>query len=191
MVDVVGEGAPEVEIEAPKTSVTPSAPRSPLDLLRGKRAEMDKSLYIDLAVPRWEEVLGRRLWVRYRPGDPGVLAAAVDSREKSHLKLSANGKHGDLQRMTKANADFLVAACVAVYSLELDEEPPAGEFSELDDYPTFSDPQLSEAVGAAPNATETARKVYATDGDLILAANQLLDWSGKVTPQAGGDFLDG
>ena len=184
MVDVVSADDSAGEV------VVPQGAHSPLALLRGKRAELDRQLFLDLAVPRWDEVLGRRLWVRYKPGYPAVLTSAVEKREKVHANMVAAGKPGDPLRMTKANADFLVAACVAVYDLALDQEPPA-DLPGVDEYPTFSSPELSEAVGAPPNAVETVRKVYATDGDLMVAASQLLEWSGKATPKAESDFLDG
>lgn len=181
--DAAQDGDSEVQEE-----VASSTASSPLELLRGKRAQLDAKLYLDLAVPRWDDLLGRRLWVRYRPGDAEALQAAVEKRENNHRKAVAAGKQGDAHRVTKANADFLVKACVAVYDLPLDAEPPK-ELSGLEDYPTFGSEELSEAVGSPKNAVDTARKVYATDGDLMVASAQLLEWSAQATPKAESDFL--
>lgn len=180
--DAAGDGTSEEVTQS-------SSATSPLDLLRGRRAELDAKLYLDLAVPRWDDLLGRRLWVRYRPGDAEALQASVERRETAHRKQIAAGKQGDPHRATKANADFLVKACVAVYDLPLDVEPPK-DLSGIEDYPTFGSEELSQAVGAPANAVETARKVYATDGDLMVAAAQLLEWSAQATPKAESDFLE-
>lgn len=181
---VAAEAAPVLEDEAPSP---PSGPVSPLAMLAGKRQALDAKLHLDLPVPRWDDLLGYRLWVRYLPGDPGILTSAVEKREKVNQTAMAAGKPGDKTRMAKANAEFLAAACDAVYGLGFEEEPPEGELPE--GYPTFSSPELSEAVGAPPNAVETVRRVYATDGDVMVAASQLLEWSGQATPKAEADFL--
>jgi hypothetical protein len=180
--EAAGDGTSEEEVTQSASAT------SPLELLRGRRAELDAKLYLDLPVPRWEELLGRKLWVRYRPGDAEALQASVEKRENSHRKAVAAGKQGDAHRVTKANADFLVKACVAVYDLPLDVEPPK-DLSGIEEYPTFGSEELSEAVGAPKNAVETARKVYATDGDLMVASAQLLEWSAQATPKAESDFL--
>lgn len=148
---------------------------------------MEKGLYLDLPVPRWEQ-FGQQLWVRYRPANPALFMADIEKREKAHATQNAANKRGDPDRLIKANADLLVRSCDAVFTLPLDQQPP----KELpDDYPTFGSPELSEAVGAVQNAVETARSVYATDGDLMLAAQQVLEWSGTATKKADDDFLDG
>ncbi len=184
--------------EEPPTEDVPAAgPQSPLALLRGKREAMDKRLHLDLAVPRWDEFLSitdadgtvhhRRLWVRYGPGNPSVLNARAAERERAHLAAKNKGMAGDSQWEDKARADFLVDACVAVYDLALDEEPPKGELT--GDLPTFASPELSEALGAPRNAALTALAVYATPADLLLATTQLLNWSGESSQEADKSFL--
>lgn len=184
MTDVVGKtDASDDPGELPE----PTGPTSPLELLYGKREELDRRLHLDLPVARWDELFpGHQVWVRYRPGDPAVLTSAIERRERDHQKATSKGGPGDKHRITKANADFLVAACMGVYALPAGEEPPDGDLPT--DLPTFGSPELSQAVGAPDNAVETVRKVYATDGDLMIAANQLLEWSGKAIPKADKDF---
>lgn len=177
---------PEVAAEPEPTDV-PVAP-TVLSLLRTKREQLERQMHKDLAVPRWDDVLdGRRLWVRYRPADPMKFAAATQRREKAHRDDVAKGGRGDPRRMVKANADILVDACVAVFDLPVGEEPPA----ELDgDLPTFASPELSEALGAPKNAVDTVLKLYATDGDVLVTATQLMEWSGQASKEAGDAFLE-
>ena len=179
-VKVVAEG----EEEEP---VVTAGPQSPLALLRGKRDELVAGLHLDLAVPRWDDVLeGRQLWVRYRPANPNVFAEAMERREKKHKEAKAKGTVGDPDWMTKANADLLVSACEAVYDLPDGEEPP----DTLEgDYPTFTSEELSEALGASRNACDTVLKLYATGADVLLAATQLLNWSGQASKEADRSFL--
>lgn len=92
--------------------------------------------------------------------------------------------------MLRANADMLVDACIAIYDLPVGEEPPAGDLPTLSDpYPTFSTEALSESVGAPRNAAETCVQTYLTEGDLLMAANQLLEFSGKASKRITEDFL--
>lgn len=186
-VTVVAEG--EEVPSAGEPAEVPAGPQSPLALLRGKREQLEKALFLDLAIPRWEEVLGRKLWVRFRPGNPNVLTAAMTKREKAHLQAVAkNPKAGDKDWLTRANADLLVDACVAVYDLAPDEEPPEGDLPP-GDYPTFSSSELSDALGATHNAVDTVLKAYGTGADVLLAATQLLNWSGQASQEASKGFL--
>lgn len=170
--------------------VTPTisdGPQSPLATLRGKRAQLEATLFHDMLVPRWEEVLdGRALWVRYQPANTTVFNTAMQKRDENHRKALKAGKHGDPDWLLKANADMLVDACVAVYDLAIDEEPPADLGGDL---PTFGSPELSEALGAPKNAVATCLQVYGTKPDLLLAANQLLLWSGQASKEADQSFL--
>ena len=166
-----------------------AGPQSPLSLLRGKRAALEAALHLDLCVPRWDEALGgRKLWVRYRPGDVALLTAAQERRKTQFDKEKAKTGGGDPQWQVKAHADMLAAACMAVYDLGPDEEPPKGDLPP--NLPTFGSPELGEAVGTLrASAVDTVLKVYATEADVILASAQLQDWSGKMSEEADKDFL--
>jgi hypothetical protein len=188
MVQVVAEGAVPVETK-PQPNQTADEPAvhpgvgSPLALLRAKRAELKAKLYLDLAVPRWQ-VAGRQVWVRYGPGNPSVLTASADRRKAAYKK-------GDPDWQVRANADLLAAACLAIYDVPIGEQPPEGDLPVLDDpYPTFTDPEFQEAMGVQRNAAETVCTLYLTEGDLLLAANTLLDWSGLMSEKVEQDFLD-
>jgi hypothetical protein len=41
------------------------------------------------------------------------------------------------------------------------------------------------------NAIATCRALYLTDGDLLLAAAELLDWSGQLSKKSGEDLKEG
>lgn len=160
--------------------LAPAAPFSPLSMLRGKRSERDSRLHLDLAVPRWDEVLGARLWVRYGPASPAKLAAAMQRREKT--------KDKDSDWALKANADLLCGCCEAVYGLPLGIEPTVE--LELDERLTFGSPELGEVLGVTSQmAVEVCRAVYATDGDLFVAAEQLMGWSAAMAEKGQDDFL--
>jgi hypothetical protein len=89
-----------------------------------------------------------------------------------------------------ANADVLVKACIAIYDLPIGEKPP-DDLPMLDiPYPKFTTEEFQQAMGiTVANAIDTVCALYLTEGDLILAANQLLDWSGIVSEKVTKDFL--
>jgi hypothetical protein len=182
---------PVVESQ-PETPIVTSGPRSPLAIIRQKRAEWNKDLFYDLAVPRRDEALGVTLWVRYKAVDPGVLVISTEKREKDHAtKISQGQPNGDPDRIVKANADLLVNACMAIYTLPNDEQPPADPLPAAD-YPTFGSEELAQELGATSKlAVDTCRKLYATEGDLNAAAFQLQNWSAKFSAEADKSFLAG
>lgn len=165
-------------------------PQSPFALLAGKREGAIAKLFIDQAVPRWEDELGRTVWVRFKPSNPAFFGQAVERREKAHqtaLRKGGPNAKGNPDRVIDANADLLAECCIAVYDLAIDEEPP----DELDGtLPDFRSTELSEALGV-PNAgaAATVRALYLTDGDLLIASGELMEWSGKLSKQAHADFL--
>lgn len=183
---IVAEGEETLE---DNVVVVPEGPKSPLGMLRGKREALDAALFLDLKVPRWDDQLdGWGVWVRYGPGNPNTFTAQMSKREKSHLTAVGQGRPGDPDWMTKANADMLVGACLAIFALPPGEEPPKGELPS-GDYPTFSTPEFSQEIGAQPTAVATVLKLYGTSADVLLAATQLLNWSGQVSEEADRDFL--
>lgn len=182
-VDVVAAGSAEVTTPAapaPDPGVPAEGAFSPLDFMRGKRAEINSKLFLDLPVPRWDDVLGWRLWVRYRPATPTTLGLALEARQKT--------AETDPEWSTKAYADMLVGSCIVIYGLALGSEPNADLTPP--DALTFGSPELAEVLGVTVrDASEVCRATYATDGDLVVAANQLIEWSAVATPRADADFL--
>lgn len=167
-------------------------PRSPLDVLRGKRADLERGLFYDLQVPRWDQVLGRAIWVRYKPASTPLLNASMERRRENHEKAIRAGKQGDQEWMIRANADMLVDACIAVYDLAINENPPNGDLPE--NLPTFSSSELSEALDSPirpcpRNAVGTCIHLYGTSADVLMASQQLLVWSGQTSKEADRSFL--
>lgn len=187
---VAGESPEDPEQPQEDHGVAGSGPQSPLNLLRGRRKEALSTLFCDLAVPRWEEILGATLWVRYRPVNPALYSQTIQRMEKDFLAMEAKKKgSGDQEWTTRANADLLVKACVAIYDLPIGEDPPRGLPTSLD-YPTFSSDELAQTLDILPgNAINTARALYLSDGDLLLTGQQLLDFSGEFSTKADSDFL--
>jgi hypothetical protein len=179
------EGAGElVPIEAPE-----GTPMSPLGLLKGRRAELRKKLHLDLAVPRWGDEMEGVMWIRYGPANLTHWSASQRRREEQHIAAKRKGQPGDPDWAIKANADLLVDACQAVFVLGAGEKPPRELPEEL---PTFATPELATDLDIQPgNAVRTCLAVYATNGDLLMAANTLLGWSGEASGEADGDFLKG
>lgn len=199
MTEVVAEGsAPSVPVSEP---ITIAGPQSPLALLRAKRDTSLKGLYIDLAVPRWEEEIGRTQWVRYKPSNPALFAQTINRMEREFQQANANKPgSGDPEWTTRANADVLVKACIATFDLDIGEDPPAMLPTDIT-FPTFSSTDLSDALAEfrtaraghpviVKGAIATARALYWTDGDLMLAAGQLNEWSGQWSKKAGEDLKE-
>lgn len=179
----------ELRLEADEDiDIAAGTPQSPLDLLKGRRKDLESKLFLDLAVPRWEDIVGKTIWVRYKPADVSLWGEAQRSREAAHVAKKKRDGHGDPKWAIKANADVLVDACVGVYFLEPGEEPPADDFP--GDLPTFSDPALSSVLDAPRSAVGTVLKLYGTDADVLLAANQIIMWSGEASKEAGEAFLE-
>lgn len=187
--DEAGNVEVALEVELEEIELAPGTPQSPLDLLKGRRKDLEAKLFLDLAVPRWEDIVGKTIWVRYKPADVSLWGEAQRTREAAHLAKKKRDGHGDPKWAIKANADVLVAACVGVYFLEPGEEPLHDEDFPAD-LPTFSDPALSTALDAPRNAVGTVLKLYGTDADVLLAANQIIMWSGESSKEAGEAFLE-
>ncbi len=194
MTDVVETGhEPEVSValgvEEDDGDIVAGKPQSPLEILAGRRKDLESRLFLDLAVPRWEDVIGKTIWVRYRPANIALLTDAQRTREQEHLLKKRKDGRGDPQWAVKANADMLRDACVGVYFLEVDEEPPRDSDTLDADLPTFSDPALSVALDAPRSAVATVLKLYGTDADVLMAAQQLVLWSGEASKEAHQEAL--
>lgn len=191
MTEVVSEeelAAVADPVELDDTEAPEGTPQSPLDILKGRRAQLQAKLHIDLAVPRWDDIIGCSIWIRYGPADLSLWSNAQQKRETAHIALKKKNGVGDPKWAVKANADVLVDACRGVYFLEPGEKPPEGDVP--DDLPTFSDPELATALDIQPgNAVRTVLGLYGTDGDLLMAANALLGFSGEASKEADSDFL--
>lgn len=155
--------------------------QTPLFSLKQRREEIAKALTIDLKIPRWDSP---ELFVRYHPIDNGELQEKIAKREGQRPRPK------DWSTLT--NADILISCCEGVYaclgsdyeekfSLRLDD--PNGPWTKFDG-------ELAVAIGLPVDAkaTQIVRAVYLTDGDLIDAANKLLEFSGQSNEEINKDF---
>lgn len=154
---------------------------TPLFSLKSRREELLKKLYLDLKLPRWTSP---EIFVRYRPVEAGELSEKVARRENMKQRPADWG--------VLANADILIACCEGVYAC-LDGDYDKKFSLRAGDWEgrwTKFDGDLALAVGLPENAraTDIVRAVYLTDGDLIDAANKLMEWSGQSNEQVSRDF---
>lgn len=170
---------------------------SPLGSLKKRRAQIADKLFLELKVPRWDTPdadgeRGPEIWVRYRPAAPSGAAKKAEQFNRM------GGKKPD-DWAVQLNAQVLVQCCEAVYAVQGDA-PEEGEedarpkisLREGDPYGTLTkfDPDLADALGIEnANAQAVVRKLYFTEGDLIAAANKLMEWSGVANDEAEDGFL--
>jgi hypothetical protein len=147
-------------------------------------------LHIDLAVPRWEDIIGATLWVRYKPSNPALYAMTIDRLRGEFQDANANKPgSGDPEWTTRANADVLVKACIAIFDLPIGEMPPDVLPTHIT-YPTFASTELADTLEIPQgSAIATARALYLTDNDLTLVTQQLFEWSGQLSKKTGDSFL--
>jgi hypothetical protein len=186
--------APAGQHAAPEPAPLPQVPAgagSPLGALRERRSKMQELLYKDMRVPRWGDDGGPAIWVRFAPASPSEFADKFEKLSKA--------KNRPKDWSVAANAQVLVSSCMGVYSVEgeapLDDEDDTRKKLSLRDGDPYGewtkfDPDLAESLGLEPNcgAVAVVRSLYLTEGDVTSTANQLLRWSGMVTPDDDTDF---
>jgi hypothetical protein len=163
---------PEFPAEAPER------PSTAVLSLKGRRESIKKTLYTDLQIPRWEDP---EVFVRYGPIDNTRTEKAIENRSKQKID----------EVNILANADILINSCVGVFAcldgdyehkLSLNPDDPEGPWTRFD-------PNLAKNLGLLTDkATDVVRALYITDGDLIMAANQLVEWSAQASTKLDSDF---
>src|SRR6185437_13235262 len=151
---------------------------TPLRSLKAARDKLINQLYIELKVPRWDNP---ELFVRYKAVESSRVAAQARKRAESE----------DPELLVLANADLLANCCVGIYavfdgdgvrrSLRLGDE--FGEWTRFDR-------DLMDNLEMPPysKAADAVRQIYATDGDLISAAEAVSEWSAKESTKADENF---
>lgn len=149
---------------APTRGPKPAAPSSPLASLRARREKAREELHLDLAVPR----LDPPVFVRFAPVEQSQIARINKRHEKSK----------DKDRDVIVNAVILAEACRGVFEV-VDDDPVSIDAADRDgDWPRF-DEQLAGLLGLdTDKASDVARGLYLTDGDVIATASRLAEWSG-------------
>jgi hypothetical protein len=168
----------DVVFEASAPAVDKS---TPLFSLKNRRAEILKTLYIDLRVPRYDEP---EVWVRFKPVNTVHMNAVLEKRRKS--------KEPDWG--LKANAEVLINSCIGIYAMfpedtnakySLREGDPLGEWTKFDT-------ALAKALDITPDdhdsATSVVRSFYMADGDLVDTTERLLKWSNISNNEADTVF---
>jgi hypothetical protein len=170
----------------PETPV-PESRHTPLLSLKQRREDLKKKLYIDLPVPRWGPDL--EIVVRYGPVDNNVVEKALEYRQ-NQFKQGGQIRAG---WSILVNADVLVHSCIGIYAIiDNDGIQRSLKVNEPEAPWTRFDPDLAENLGldpiVSPSAVDACRALYQTDGDLLIAANKLFEWSGESTEKLEEDF---
>jgi hypothetical protein len=201
----VGGGvAPSVSVEVPP--VAPESPAaasvdvptpdtsgvSPLMSLRARRDQIQKELYLDVKVPRWDEGGGPSVYIRLSPAAPSFFGKVIEQRKKQRATQP--------DWMVNANADVLIKHCEGVFLIEEPNLSPKDALPEQmlslrDGDPsgvwTKIDMDLAAALGldSSVGTVRTIRALFFTEGDLIQVANKLAEYSGITQGEADEDFF--
>lgn len=138
--------------------------------LRDRLDAAKKKLHHDVPIQR----VSPPIMVRYRP----VIQGEAE-------KLNEAGKRDKRDDSTvRGHARLLAQCCMGIWMLDDDNLP----VSVLDPVqpvhpgdgglPDFGSADLAELIETS-SAEETVRRLYATDGDVIVASLDLQDWSGQ------------
>lgn len=164
---------------------------SPLASLSKRKAEIAKSLHLDLPVPRWSEP---RIIVRYRPMTGDEVDASLNA-----VATAKGGPKGRSAAGQRAIVRDLVSTCIGVYfdmggeTYTLDRDDPENLLpldsnAEQPDWIRF-DPTLGAALGVEEDsASAVCKAVFHTDGDLLGHHVQLTEWSGFTSRQVEEQF---
>jgi len=181
----VTSGGPSADAEAGESV----APRTPMFDLKARAREIRDNLHLVLQVPRWKEP---DVFVKFKPVASEEFAATQGKRERD----------GGPGWVLLSYCDAIADSCEEVYFCHPDDaDLPHAErqkFSMTTGDPygpkTRFDHNLAEALGLIiapddPNKIAAiVRGLYLTDGDIIAAAGDLLDWSSRASVKAEGDF---
>lgn len=159
------------------TGDRPAASSSPLRSVRDRIAAARKKRFADIDTP-WIE----GYFVRYQP--------IREERREGIVKKRRKLKDEQLLLMS---ADILASCCVGIFERTTDDErvsfdpsDPHGAYIDDDgnvvgDPLTFGHPRAAELIGVEPgNAVRAVRGYYASDGDIISVADQVVELSGYV-----------
>lgn len=155
-----------------------SAP-SILSSLKERRQQVVNEQVLRLPVPRWDNP---KIVVRYKPVDHGFIKAAQVRVEKA-----SRDKQAEIE--LEANADILIRGCVGVVAI-LDGEEYSLRPGDENGEPTLFDKDLADNLGVTgvggkpPTARAVVRALFITEGDILSAANELIQFSGYRETEA-------
>lgn len=192
MVDINIENGTEFadeEIEAEEPDAWPEfnepvaqSEFTPIFELKSRREEIATNLVKSFQVARWEDP---EIYCEFSIIEPSSLSKALQKREKQ--------KNRREDWVAWAYCDILVPNCKAVYAVMNDDTETRFSLRPGDPTgtPTRVDHDLARALGLDPNdvtASETFRKLFFSEGDLLDFANRVFRWSSIVGEEADEAF---
>ena len=172
--------APESAWPTSEPEVQPEG--TPLFELKSRREKIASELVKSFQVARWEDP---EIFCEFSVIEPSVLTKALVKREKQKNKRD--------DWVAWAYCDVLAPACKKVYAVlnedhsvqySLRKGDPNGE-------PTKVDHDLARALGLDPadcTASETFRKLFFSEGDVLDFANRVFRWSSIVGDEVDENF---
>lgn len=159
------------------------------------RQAIEDKLWKDLEVQGYrDEGAHVPVFVRYRPLSPDRTANAWEKWEKRG-KTRKDGTPGSQRWRAMFSAEVLVEACIGVYA-EIDDGGETLQISLRKGDPlgpwTKFDPDLAAALRRPEltTAIDVCLALYRTDGDVMLTATGLQEFSGIALPKADEDFTE-
>jgi len=164
----------------PEAEVTES--KTPLFELKARREKIASELVKSFQVARWEDP---EIYCEFSVIEPTALSKALMRREKQ--------KNRKDDWVAWAYCDILAPACKRVYAIvDGDMDTPYSlRVGDPTGTPTKVDHDLARALGLDPNessASETFRKLFFSEGDLLDLANRVFRWSSVVGDEADEAF---
>lgn len=150
-----------------------------LSSLKERRQQVLEEQVLRLAVPRWDNP---SIVVMYKPVEHTLIRAAQTRLEKAPVDKRA-GIEMD------GNIDVLIRGCAGVVAV-LDGQEYSLRPGDENGEPTLFDKDLAENLGVegtgnqSPTARQVVRALFITEGDILSAASQLINFSGYRETEA-------
>ena len=155
---------------------------TPLFDIKSRREQIVSGLVKSFQVPRWEHP---EIYCEISPIEPSALATAIEKRKKQQKTRE--------DWVTWAYCDIIAPSVKRVYA-KMEETPDAIYSLRREDWngePTKIDHDLARALGLSPEdttASETFRRLFFAEGDVIEFANQVFAWSAVTGEDADENF---
>ena len=155
---------------------------TPLFELKSRREKIANELVKSFQVARWD---APEIFCEFSVIEPSALAKALQKREKQKSRKD--------DWVAWAYCDILAPNCKSVYAVMNEDNDTRYSLRKGDPEgaPTRVDHDLARALGLDPNevtASETFRKLFFSEGDLLDFANKVFRWSSIVGDEADETF---
>jgi hypothetical protein len=183
--DGTGNAGEEIEIDTPAWPEPVSEIEetgTPLFELKSRREKIASELVKSFQVARWDDP---EIYCEFSIIEPSALSKALIKREKQ--------KNRKDDWIAWAYCDILAPNCKRVYAVLDDDHDNVYSLRKGDPTgtPTGVDHDLAKALGLDPSessASETFRKLFFSEGDLIDFATRVFRWSSIVNEEADEAF---